>query len=80
MTTPPNEPHVDAADGAAPRNRHLVDFAPLKASPAFARLWVGGLISGIGTFVSAVAVGLQIYAITDSTFMVGLVGGRRRLP
>jgi MFS family permease len=62
------------------RNRHLVDFAPLKASPAFARLWIGGLISGIGTFVSAVAVGLQIYAITDSTFMVGLVGGVALIP
>jgi MFS family permease len=62
------------------RNRHLVDFAPLKASPAFARLWVGGLISGIGTFVSAVAVGLQIYDITQSTFMVGLVGGVALVP
>ena len=62
------------------RNRHLVDFAPLKASPAFARLWIGGLISGIGTFVSAVAVGLQIYDITGSTFMVGLVGGVAPVP
>lgn len=60
--------------------RHLVDFAPLKASPAFARLWVGGLISGIGTFVSAVAVGLQIYDMTQSTFMVGLVGGVALVP
>jgi len=62
------------------RNRHLVDFAPLRASPAFARLWIGGLISGIGTFVSAVAVGLQIYAMTESTFMVGLVGGVSLIP
>jgi len=60
--------------------RHLVDFAPLKASPAFARLWIGGLISGIGTFVSAVAVGLQIYDMTESTFMVGLVGGISLIP
>ena len=60
--------------------RHLVDFAPLKASPAFARLWIGGLISGIGTFVSAVAVGLQIYDMTESTFMVGLVGGVALVP
>ena len=68
------------ASGTDTRKRHLVDFAPLKASPAFARLWIGGLISGIGTFVSAVAVGLQIYDITDSTFMVGLVGGISLIP
>ncbi len=73
-------PDPTPASGNSTRNRHLVDFAPLKASPAFARLWVGGLISGIGTFVSAVAVGLQIYDMTDSTFMVGLVGGVALIP
>jgi len=80
VTTPPDELRSDAAKDPAARNRHLVDFAPLRASPAFARLWVGGLISGIGTFVSAVAVGLQIYAITQSTLMVGLVGGVALIP
>lgn len=54
---------------------HLVDIAPLKASPAFARLWIGGAVSGVGAVMTQVAVGLQIYAITGSTFMVGLVGG-----
>lgn len=73
-------PEPTAASGSEQRNRHLVDFAPLKASPAFARLWIGGLISGIGTFVSAVAVGLQIYDMTESTFMVGLVGGISLIP
>ncbi|MGC4174218.1 MFS transporter [Demequina sp.] len=75
MTDAPEPPTA-----SAPRNRHLVDFAPLKASPAFARLWIGGLISGIGTFVSSVAVGLQIYDMTESTFMVGLVGGVALVP
>ena len=75
MTDAPNP-----APASDQRNRHLVDFAPLRASPAFARLWIGGLISGIGTFVSAVAVGLQIYDITGSTFMVGLVGGVALVP
>lgn len=49
-------------------------------SPAFARLWIGGAISGIGVQVSIVAVGLQIYDITESTFMVGLVGGVALVP
>jgi MFS family permease len=49
-------------------------------SQAFARLWFGGAVSGIGAQVSIVAVGLQIYDITESTFMVGLVGGVALLP
>ncbi|WP_296667804.1 MFS transporter [Demequina sp.] len=61
-------------------SQHLVDLAPLRASPAFARLWIGGAISGIGAFMTQVAVGLQIYEITESTFMVGLVGGVALLP
>lgn len=60
--------------------RHLVDLTPLKASPAFARLWLGGTISGIGTWMSHVAVGLLIFEITENTFMVGLVGGVSLLP
>ncbi|WP_082093231.1 MFS transporter [Demequina sediminicola] len=67
-------------DTAAPRQRRLVDLAPLKASPAFARLWIGGAIAGIGSQMSIVAVGLQIYAITNSTFAVGLVGGIALIP
>lgn len=62
------------------KQRRLVDIAPLRESPAFARLWIGTVVSGIGTQMSLVAVGLQIYAITDSTFAVGLVGGVSLLP
>lgn len=62
------------------KKRRLVDLAPLKESPAFARLWVGTVISGIGAQMSIVAVGLQIYAMTESTFAVGLVGGISLLP
>ncbi|WP_297083903.1 MFS transporter, partial [uncultured Demequina sp.] len=62
------------------RKRRLVDLAPLKASPAFARLWIGSVIAGIGAQMSIVAVGLQIYDITASTFAVGLVGGIALVP
>ncbi|MFN3866469.1 MAG: MFS transporter [Demequina sp.] len=67
-------------DVAGQRRRRLVDLAPLKASPAFARLWVGGVVAGIGSQMSIVAVGLQIYEMTESTFAVGLVGGIALLP
>jgi MFS family permease len=60
--------------------RRLVDLTPLRSSPAFARLWIGGVISGIGAQLGVVAVGLQVYDITESTFAVSLVGGLALLP
>ncbi|MFJ3392891.1 MFS transporter [Leifsonia aquatica] len=55
------------------RRRHFVDLTPLKESPAFARLWLGGAISGIGGQMTIVAVGLHIYDLTGSTLAVALV-------
>lgn len=62
------------------RRRRFVDLAPLKASPAFARLWIGNAISGIGAQMTIVAVGLQIFDMTESTMMVALVGGVALVP
>jgi MFS family permease len=56
-----------------PRRSHLVDLSPLRASPAFARLWAGNTLAGVGAQVTATAVGLHIYDLTASTFMVSLV-------
>ncbi|QWT25435.1 MFS transporter [Subtercola sp. PAMC28395] len=56
------------------RRSRFVDLTPLRQSPAFARLWAGGAISGIGGQMTIVAVGLHIYSITQSTFAVSLVG------
>ncbi len=81
--TIPDPTHPDAALPAAPdpvKHRRLVDLAPLRNNPVFARLWIGSLISGIGAQMSIVAVGLQIYAMTQSTFAVGLVGGIALVP
>ena len=52
----------------------LADTTPLKVSPDYRRLWFGLSISNIGTQVTIVAVGLQIYALTGSTLAVGLLG------
>jgi len=49
-------------------------------SPAFARLWFGNTLAGIGTFVTNTAVGLHIYDLTRSTFMVSLVAWFSLLP
>lgn len=55
--------------------RHLLaDTTPLRVSSDYRRLWFGLSISNIGTQVTIVAVGLQIYALTGSTLAVGLLG------
>ncbi|MFJ3402617.1 MFS transporter [Promicromonospora sp. NPDC090134] len=55
--------------------RHLLaDTTPLKVSPDYRRLWFGLSISNIGTQVTIVAVGLQVYALTGSTLAVGVLG------
>jgi MFS family permease len=72
-------PEPTAAQPPA-RRTHFVDLSPLRESPAFTRLWLGGAISGIGSQMTIVAVGLQIYDLTRSTFAVALVGGIALLP
>jgi hypothetical protein len=71
MTTPPD---------AAARRSHLIDLSPLRESPAFAKLWAGNAISGIGGQMTIVAVGLHIYQITHSTLAVSLVGAFALIP
>lgn len=54
--------------------RLIADLTPLRVSPAFRRLWWGLGVSNIGTQVTVVAVGLQVYALTGSTLAVGTLG------
>lgn len=65
----------DATDTTAVTSRrsHLIDLTPLRVSPAFARLWAGNTLSGIGAVMTNIAVALHIYDLTQSTFMVSLV-------
>lgn len=51
-----------------------MDLTPLKVSVPYRRMWVGTSLSGIGTALTTVVVGLQVYDITGSTASVGLVG------
>lgn len=52
----------------------LVDLTPLRVSADFRRLWLGLSIGNLGAQLTVVAVGLQVYAQTSSTFAVGVVG------
>jgi MFS family permease len=63
-----------------PRRRRFVDLSPLREHPVFARLFIGTAISGVGFWVTTVAVGLFIFDITGDTFAVALVGGIALVP
>jgi MFS family permease len=51
-----------------------VDTTALRESRDYRVLVIGGLISGIGTQVTLVALPFQIYVLTSSSFLVGLLG------
>lgn len=62
------------------RRSHFVDLAPLRESPAFARLWIGASVSAIGAQLTLVAISLHVYDLTRSTFAVALVSGFALVP
>ena len=52
----------------------MTDIRPLQASADYRRLWVGNTVSQLGQQMTAVTIAIQVFAITHSTFAVGLVG------
>jgi hypothetical protein len=52
----------------------LTDVAPLRISADYRRLWFGLSVSQLGQQMTAVALAIQVYAITGSSFAVGVVG------
>jgi MFS family permease len=54
--------------------RLLADLTPLRVSADYRRIWSALSISNVGQQMTAVAVGIQVYAITHSSFAVGMVG------
>ena len=52
----------------------LIDIGPLRRNTAFRRLFASQFISGLGTMVSYVAVPWQVYELTRSNALVGLLG------
>ncbi|MBG0827674.1 MFS transporter [Planomonospora sp. ID67723] len=57
----------------------MVDTRPL-AIPAYRRLWAGQGVSFVGFQITSVAVSAQIYAITGSSFWVGMLGPANLVP
>ena len=52
----------------------LVDISPLRESPAYRAMWLGQLISLLGSNMRLVAVAWQVFELTGSTIAVGMVG------
>jgi MFS family permease len=53
--------------------RLAVDITPLRASQPFRRLWFGTGISAIGSQITTIAIPFQVYQLTHSTLVVGLL-------
>ncbi|KOG52323.1 MFS transporter [Streptomyces griseoflavus] len=56
------------------RSRLFADITPLRTSAHYRRLWFGNTVSWVGQQMTALAVSLQVYDLTGSTFAVGAVG------
>jgi len=60
--------------------RILIDFAPLRESRDFRLLFVGQLVSTLGSQLTVVAIPFQIYRETHSSLQVGLVSIGQLVP
>ena len=60
--------------------RILVDTTPLRESRDFRLLFVGQLISVIGTQLTVVAIPFQVYSMTHSTLQVGAISLAQLFP
>jgi MFS family permease len=73
-------PRADQSWSQRVRRTVLADITPLRQSADFRRLFVGQLVSTIGSQVTITVVFLQIYSISQSNFAVGLTGSLTFVP
>jgi MFS family permease len=59
---------------------HFVDFSILKRNANYRRIWLGQFVSFFGTMITSVALPYQIYHLTHSTLMIGLLSLCQLLP
>ncbi|MFC1443055.1 MFS transporter [Streptacidiphilus sp. N1-10] len=75
----PAAPAAPVSSGSSGRLRRLArtalaDVTPLRTSAHFRRLWFGQSVSSVGQQMTALAISVQVYALTGSPFATGLVG------
>ena len=58
----------------------LLDLAPLRRHRDFRLLFVGQFVSFFGSMITYVAVPYQVYQLTSSSLLVGLLGAVQLVP
>ena len=58
----------------------MADITPLRRHRDFRRLWLGQLVSFVGTQLTVVGVAVEAFRITHSTLMVGLISLGQLVP
>src|ERR1700748_2984875 len=58
----------------------FLDLSPLRRHRDFRLLFAGQLVSGFGSFLTYVALPVQIYDLTKSSWAVGMVGAVQLVP
>lgn len=58
----------------------LTDITPLREYPAFRRLWLGTMLSQVGSSMTNFALTLQVWEMTRSTTAVGVLGVATLVP
>jgi len=58
----------------------VTDVRPLQVSPPYRRLFFGNTVAQLGQQMTNVVVAIQVYALTHSSFYVGLVGAFGLVP
>ena len=58
----------------------LLDISPLRRHRDFRLVFIGQLASSLGGFITYVALPVQVYALTQSSAVVGLIGAAQLVP
>ncbi|MGW2900496.1 MFS transporter [Streptomyces sp. NPDC001212] len=78
--SPAPAPEISGASGGSGLRAVLPDLAPWKASRDFRRLWVSGLVTNFGSFLTFVALPVQLKELTGSAAAVGALGAVELVP
>jgi MFS family permease len=62
------------------KRRLSLDLSPLRTSRDFRLVFIAGLVTAFGSFISYVTIPYQVAKLTDDPLMVGLIGVCELLP
>ncbi|MFH8367435.1 MFS transporter [Streptomyces sp. NPDC018031] len=76
-----DDDHPQGQRPGARRGRSLLpDLAPWHSSRDFRLMWVAGLVTAFGSFLTLVALPMQVKELTGSAFAVGAIGAVELVP